>query len=269
MRGRTIDLRKIGGLLFKRCWLKGIVIMFKVRLTSILVSVGLLLVVACGEGGDPKNKAPIISVKAPTSAVEGTTVSLDVDASDPDGSIREISWRKTYGPDIEFNGTERFSTAVFIAPDVDEDTALGVVVEVVDDNGAVSQVFSEILITDSVKLKSIASKLSVIDGENDLMVTLQFDKEPLLNTLMDYSDNCNGGIAISSNQFETCSMYKVEQTNTHTLELTLRLENLASAVQLKISPAMVSVNDNHAELLSIQDLLNQDLLKSLNEKLAN
>ena len=242
--------------------------MLRKRLFSTSIAIVLLGSIACGDGGSAKNEAPIISVDVPTSVLEGASVNLQLDASDPDGSIREISWRKTYGPDIEFNGTESTNMAVFTAPEVDEDTALGVAVEVVDNDGAVSQIFSEIIITDSVKLQNIVSKTLASGGKNRLTITLKFDKEPLLNSSIDYSNFCAGGIAITVEGSKGCESYSVVQKNEQTLVLSLTGPVENKAVKLDISPSLISINENVSKSISIANIVDEKLLQELNERLS-
>ena len=242
--------------------------MFKERLFNTSVAVVLLGTIACGDGGSAKNEAPIISVDAPTSVLEGATVNLELEASDPDGSIREISWRKTYGPDIDFNGTERTAMAVFTAPEVDEDTALGVAIEVVDNDGAVSQIFSEIIITDSVKLQNISSKKMVSDGAQELAITLKFDKEPLIHSLLDYSDFCNGGVAILVEGSKECNSYNIQQKSAETLILTLTDYEVNKAIKLDITTSLMSINEHMSNSVSVSNILDEKQLQELNDRLS-
>ena len=242
--------------------------MGKTRLTSIFVILGSLIVASCGSGGLPgKNVAPIISVEAPASAAEGTTVNVTVNADDPDGSIRQILWERTFGPNIDFGGTDSLSTAIFTAPEVDKDTTLGLLVLVIDDDGAVAQEFIEIIITDSLKLKHISAKTNSDGQRFELVVELDFDKEPLLNSLIDYSNNCNGGIAFSINRFNSCMSYTTEQSDTRSLVLKAPLKNLSNPIQMEISGSLVSVLDNHFIQLVIEDILDETVQTKLNEKL--
>lgn len=227
------------------------------------------LMIGCGGGGSAKNKAPIISsVTFPQSANEGEIVNVSVSAEDPDGSIREYSWIRTYGPAIDFGDSATDRSAQFTAPEVTEDTPLGLLIEVVDNDGAVSQEFIEINIVDTVQLSKIQVSKSTSDVGNGLLVNLEFDKQPLLNTVIDFSDLCNSGITVLSGNKNNCLSFNYKLINEVSLQMEIPNIDLAQSYQLVISDKLLGVWEESASSISVENLLDQTALTELNERLS-
>ena len=134
--------------------------MLKIIVKMIFVLSFSISFIGCGSGssGD-KNKGPVISFDIPETVDEGQTITLSVDASDPDGSIREFNWMQTEGPSVEF--TTNRGNITFIAPQVTEDTTLSFLLRVVDNVGAVTEAVLTITVKDVPQLSVALSKMAV------------------------------------------------------------------------------------------------------------
>jgi hypothetical protein len=228
-----------------------------------------IITLGCGGGGSAKNVAPIISsVTFPESVNEGDIINVSVSAEDPDGSIREFSWSRTYGPTIDFGDTATDRSAQFIAPEVSENTPLGLLVQVVDNDGAVSQEFMEIIILDTVQLNKIKVNKNNSNVGNDLLVNLEFDKQPLLNTAVNYSDLCSSGITIVTDNKNNCLSFNYKLIGEMSLQIEVQNIDLTQSYQLVISDKLLSVWEERSSSIEIDNLLDQKALMELNEKLS-
>lgn len=243
--------------------------MLKNNIGLIAASAIALLTIGCGGGGSAKNVAPIISsVTFPQSVNEGDIVNVSVSADDPDGTIREYSWVRTYGPAVDFGLTATDRSAQFTAPEVGEDTPLGLLIEVVDNDGAVSQEFLEILILDTVQLSKVKVNNPTSNTGIRLSVDLEFDKQPLLNSVMDFSDPCSGGITISIDNGRNCISFSYKLTSESTLQIEIPSVDLTQSYQLAISEKLLSLWEQSSKSIAIENLLDDEELKSLNEVLS-
>lgn len=81
--------------------------------------------------------------------VEGMAGSLNGSgSSDPDGNIASYSWTQTYGPVLMLNGANT-ANPTFIAPQVSQDSWAGFLLQVIDNAGASSWDFVDVIVTDS------------------------------------------------------------------------------------------------------------------------
>ena len=151
-----------------------------------------LLLMSCG-GGAAKNQGPTVSNSSPSTINEREQATLSVQASDPDGTIREIRWLQTSGPSISFtNGSAQIT---FTVPEVSEDTGLSFSVDVVDDFGAISSTTVSVTIininrapvANSENLNvaindSVLFNLSASDPDDD-QLTYSITQQPSAGTL--------------------------------------------------------------------------------------
>lgn len=72
-----------------------------------------------------KNKKPQVSISAPGTLHPGETIRLTADASDPDGYVTSIDWRK--GPSIRVPENEGRLTASVTVTDNDDSTSIGTI----------------------------------------------------------------------------------------------------------------------------------------------
>ncbi len=243
--------------------------MLKKSLTAIAFTAIASLTFGCGGGGSAKNEAPIISsVTFPESVSEGDTVNVSVSAEDTDGTIREYSWVRTYGPAIDFGDTATDRAAQFIAPEVSEDTALGLLIEVVDNDGAVSQEFIEITIIDSVRLGKVSVDKVTNQTATTLIVELQFDKQPLLNSVMNFAAPCDSGISIVSKSTNQCMGFSFELKAQNLIQLSVPSIDLNDGYQLNVSNKLVDVWEQQATPTSLDNLLDEKALELFNSQLS-
>jgi len=160
-----------------------------------VMTIQIILLTGCGGGGGGiRNIGPTISAIDPEPIDERAEVTLTVTASDEDGSIREIRWKQTSGPRINFTSNQ--SSITFIAPEVEQDTAFSFMINVVDDVGAISTTdISGTIVninrapeaTDVTlqveKNTSLDIALSATDPDND-QITYQVTQQPQFGVLV-------------------------------------------------------------------------------------
>lgn len=160
-----------------------------------VMTIQIILLTGCGGGGGGiRNIGPTISAIDPGPIDERAEVTLTVTASDEDGSIREIRWKQTSGPRINFTSNQ--SSITFIAPEVEQDTAFSFMINVVDDVGAISTTdISGTIVninrapeaTDVTlqveKNTSLDIALSATDPDND-QITYQVTQQPQFGVLV-------------------------------------------------------------------------------------
>lgn len=83
------------------------------------------------------NEPPIVDAGDNFSVNEGSTATLNGNATDSDGSIASYQWLQILGPEVELENANTASTS-FIAPQVSEDTILSFELIVIDNDGAQS-----------------------------------------------------------------------------------------------------------------------------------
>lgn len=112
---------------------------YTVTLMSLLAFIGLSDCGGGGSSGGTRNVGPVVTNTSPATIDEGTEATLNVEATDSDGSIREIRRLQLFGPNVSFtNGT---SSITFQVPEVDMDTDISILsVAAVDDVGVITSV---------------------------------------------------------------------------------------------------------------------------------
>src|SRR5262249_42976657 len=77
------------------------------------------------------NRAPMVAVEALKTVDERTRVTLNVDASDPDGDALTLQWTQVSGPPVTLSGAET-KEPWFDAPEVTADTSFAFAVRASD-----------------------------------------------------------------------------------------------------------------------------------------
>ena len=168
-----------------------------VRIT-LLLSLS-LLVQACGGGASneisdgARNIGPTVTNTSPSTINEREEATLSVEASDSDGTIREIRWFQLTGPSVSF--TDGAETITFTVPEVTEDTLLSFSVDVVDNFGAISSADVEVTIininrapvADAAAINvnfndSVLFNLSASDPDDDMLM-YSITQQPSFGTL--------------------------------------------------------------------------------------
>ncbi|NDV89704.1 DUF1566 domain-containing protein [Alteromonas sp. 345S023] len=84
------------------------------------------------------NDAPIVNAGEPFDTEEGETVFLAAEAYDSDGSLNGILWSQISGPNIQIIDPDKLSTS-FVAPWVNKDSEVVLLLQVSDDDGDVTE----------------------------------------------------------------------------------------------------------------------------------
>ncbi|MCF2848919.1 S8 family serine peptidase [Pseudoalteromonas sp. ACER1] len=97
------------------------------------------LLAACGSDNDSndekQNIAPVISAESQVSFDELTTLTLEPEVMDSDGTISSYQWAQLSGPEMDLSNTTD-ATFSITAPEVDEDTTVEIELTATDNQGA-------------------------------------------------------------------------------------------------------------------------------------
>ena len=141
------------------------------------VAVGLS---ACGGGSSestppPVNQAPTISPIAAKSVDERQTISIDVTASDPDGTITSYSWSQKSGPSVELQNANT-KTVTFKAPTVNANQVVTLEIIVRDNGGATATASVDIdIINTHIETNVVGNIASIGSALIGADVTFSFD----------------------------------------------------------------------------------------------
>ncbi len=170
------------------------------------IALGAMSLALFGCGSDDSNEPtpipnnpPAINLVSELSAKESSTITIDVDVSDADGTITSLEWAQISGIDVELKNADS-SNVTLTLPDVNEDELIELSVTAVDDDGDSASASVVINVEQNVSSMTIdgiatdaplvnATITLMLDGEEtEFTTTTNSDGTYSLNIALDDSD---------------------------------------------------------------------------------
>jgi hypothetical protein len=207
-----------------------------------------VLLSACSDNSSKEqiqNVRPLVTIVGTNAVLEKQSVTLNANASDPDGTISTYKWTQSSGPAVAI-GSDNASVLSFDLPNFDANTDLVFSVTVSDNAGAISSssfTLSVQRISDSIELQGM-----VVD-------------EPLANAVVTFSAGDDGASANTDTQGNYSLVVEIDEKNYDELILVTAVGDSSTHLGVKLISQLPTI-------ASLKALAGDDGVVSVSDTLA-
>jgi hypothetical protein len=154
-----------------------------------------LAITGCGGSSEEPNRPPSANAGSDVSVSENNEVTLNVTASDSDGSVASFAWQQTDGPTITLSNTT-VSSLTFTTPEVTEDTTATFSVTITDNEGLTATDTVVVNIANVNKLPTVELLVDTLDVNEETAVTIVAEGDDEDGSIASYAWSQVSGVTL-------------------------------------------------------------------------